>query len=356
MNTYFINTKICLNQILFIVIAVLINHVNLESVNKKFYQYKVNLNSQQRLYLEYNSCFAIKLTHLYQHIDLSIDSVELQKLVITNLNIIPSGIDTNYSNFINSFIPKCDINAAVCLEHIYPSNVQYTSGICTVSTYLYGCTKNIDYSLDENKSIAKDTPYIIINASIDKTRGCSTIHKSIWSDCASLGSNCTDPKYCNTKCEYLKCSNNSNIASTADNNNNNSTNITTNNVLNNSNNNLNLCIPIMENDNDRANLCSMVIKSEAIKMTSSKCNPSKDNINQNDNLNNSIKENSSSNKFFKILSIFIGVLILGIVMSSFYYRIKLKENGVPPFIPPSFMPGFVYPRPANDSLLTNNRY
>ena len=354
-NYCFTNLSILLTINILLVFPYINNEsiTNNDAKSKKFYQYKVNLNSQQRLYLEYNSCFAIKITHLYQHIELSINSDEIKKLVITNVNIIPATVDTNFSNFIDNFIPKCDANASVCLEHIYPSNIEYISSICTVSTYIYGCTKDIDFTKEENKKISKDIPYILVNSSIDKTKGCTTIQKTVWSDCAALGTNCVNPKLCNSKCEYINCS--INKENESDQISNNSTNVEK--KVENSNDDINFCVPLMENDNDRANLCSMVIKSESIKMVTTKCKPSKDNINKNDNLNNETKANSTSNKFFKVLSIFIGVLILGIIMSSFYYRIKLKENGIPPFVPPSFMPGFIFPRPIRENLITNgNRY
>ena len=264
--------------------------------------YQMALDYQQKYTFNNSTCFEIKINNMYQNINITIEAENISKFLITN-----SKLDNTLSN---DFIPKCSADSQLCLEYINTSYTEYLSNYCSKQIFIYGCSED----LEKNSVEVKESSIFVKNL-INKSKGCSPIQRTLWSDCASLGSNCDNIDFCSKKCESLTCS----IEDKE----------------------YKICSPILTHE-QRKDVCSSVLTNSNI--TFSSCNPSK--INKVDVVN--AGENPSDNRFLKLLTILIGVMIFGIIMSSFYYRIKLKEHGVPPFEPPVYMPGFIYPRPQKE--------
>lgn len=264
--------------------------------------YQMALNFEQKYTFNNSTCFEIKINNMYQNIDITIEAKNISKFLITN-----SKLDNSQSN---EFIPKCSADSQLCLEYINTSKTEYLSNYCSKQIFIYGCSENLESSLEEVKESS-----ISVKNVINKLKGCSPIQRTLWSDCASLGSNCDNIDLCSKKCESLTCSKEDKEYK--------------------------ICSPVLTNQ-QRKDVCSSLLTESTV--TFSSCNPSI--INKIDVVN--ADGNPSDNRFLKLLTILIGVMIFGIIMSSFYYRIKLKEHGVPPFEPPVYMPGFIYPRPQKE--------
>ncbi len=291
--------------IIYVTVAVLISCI--DKIENASY-FTLLLNSLESFQYNDNSCFEIVSNNFYQNIELDITANGISKLIITNQKINISKAFTN-----NTLIfPFCPTDSQICLEYVNTDTISYFSNYCSLHVYIYGCK---DASHPSTKNI------VSVKSHVNKGVGCIPIEKTVWTDCAGLNNNCINPNTCSIKCEKLTCNSNDKSYS--------------------------ICTPIQSTEKRKAT-CSEFFSDSQVSVQ--QCTPSKDN-------KTDIEESSndySSNRFIKLLAIMIGVIIFGIIMSSFYYRIKLKEHGVPPFEPPFYMPGFIYPRPEKQGKFINN--
>lgn len=252
------------------------------------------LNTNKEITFPVNStCLELTINNMYQNIDFNIRLASISKFLISNKRI---------DDFINlNDIPKCHSESDICLEYILPNEIKYLNNYCTHSLFLYACADSNDIS----------NARVNITNSVNKVNGCRPIEKNIDSNCASLGSNCINIDKCSNKCEYLNCKGDTNE--------------------------YNLCVPLSTPEK-RKEICSLFGR-KVSSFSTRNCVPSRINDTNFDEV-----LQPKDTRLYKLFAVIIGVIIFGIIMSSFYYRLKLKEYGVPPFEPPSYMPGFIYPR------------
>ena len=277
--------------------------------------HKLLLDSEQEFIIPQGKCFVLRINHLYQYFKLEIESQGVNKLIITNDKI---ELNTEY--------PQCVGNSTSCFEHIYPSKIEFVSKYCVLSTYVYGCATEV-------KDNVNATALVKASTTLDQMKKCLPFISSLETECAKLGNKCNDEKVCINKCEYLSCFSPKN----------NSTDTNENNDV------YNFCVPSSTAET-KQNICNSIYPSEKVEFKSTPCK-SKNNY--------PIKEQtdteSEDNKFLKFVAIVIGILIVLLLLSALFYRVKLKEDGVPPFSPPEYMPGFLFPRPKKeDVFMTKN--
>lgn len=302
---------------------------------------KILLDQEKTFNIPYNKCFLIRANHLFQHLDIAIKAKGISKLIITNEKIIDES--TSY--------PQCNKNSTICYELIYPTQAEYQSNYCVLSTYIYGCAADKDTSsnaIDNNNnnstaieqsstSDSSDSSNSIeiassatinVMASLNQTKTCIPFKETLEIDCSQLGDKCANPDVCVNKCEYLQCydgeaTSTDSLATT------------------------NLCIP-QTTAETKQSLCSNIHPTKKVNFTSTPCTSKKESFTE-------LEEESKENKFFKVVSIIIGILIVILLISSLYYRVKVKDEGIEPFTPPSFFPGFLFPRPKKEETFLSNK-
>lgn len=259
------------------------------------------LNDNRDFNIDKSTCLTIKIPQMYQSSFLKIESKNVVRILLTDI----------YDSKQTNKIPTCHSNSTVCSEYDNTDNIEYLNSICSLNLYVIACT-------DENVEFGA----ISIKSSFNKTQGCNPINRGHFEDCLSLSSDgkCSNPSLCSTKCEELSCNFNGERRT--------------------------FCMPKIKDFEMTYNqFCSTTFNTKESTFTTKKCEPNSSNqFNKPDN-----KESS----FYKTIAVLVGIAILAIIVSSFYYRLKLKEEGIPPFNPPEFMPGFIYPRPKKDALLIN---
>lgn len=266
--------------------------------------FKTLLNSKNDYNIAINKCFLIKVNHLFQHITLNINSQGIKRIIITNEKIDNFNIKT-----------LCNSNSLMCFEYNNPKIINYVSNYCILSTYIYGC----NISLFEQGIIN-------ISSNLNKEKNCISNKNNLFVECSKLSERCNNVDYCFTNCEYLNCINNSDIQKGK----------------------ISLCIP-KSKDEIKKELCENIFTSKLVSYESIPCESNRD-------LNKINSSESKQNKLFKSISIIIGIIIVLLILSSLYYRIKLKENGYPPFEAPFFIPGFIFPKPKKvNNFISNNR-
>jgi hypothetical protein len=298
------SNKFFLTKIFFIISVIIERTMQIELIN-----FKLLLDSDQEFKIPQGKCFLLRVNHLYQYFKLEIDSQGLNKLIITNDKL---ELSTGY--------PQCIGNSTSCFEHIFPSKIDYVSKYCVLSTYIYGCATEV-------KENVNSTAIVKASTTLDQTKKCIPFKSSLETECAKLGNKCNDEKVCINKCEYLSC-----FSSNTDN-----------------KEVFNLCIPSGSNEN-RLSICNSIYPSESVEFKATPCKSKIDYP-----LKEKLDTESEDNKFLKFIAIVIGILIVILLLSSLFYRVKLKEDGVPPFTPPEYMPGFLFPRPKKeDVFMTKN--
>lgn len=301
--------------------------------NTKFSSYKVLLDSTRSFIVENDECFVIRINQLYQNIDISLENFNIAKLIITHTKI-----EEDESKY-----PVCPNNSTVCQEHIFPSKIIYSSKFCVLSTFIYGCA-NIKHDVDVNKNNT-----VSIVTKVNQKKPCIPLSTDNDKECASLGNNCDNNTACYNKCEKLSCYNYKE--------NDNSTDTDSDNEANTDQlektQELNMCVP-RSSDKQREALCRDVLSSSlnvgfSYKTCESSFSNKKDLLAFQKEANNA--ELKNQNNFLKVLCVIIGILIVLLLLSSLYYRTKIKESGVPPFTPPGFMPGFLFPKAKKENFL-----
>lgn len=270
--------------------------------------YKLLLDSDQEFLVPQGKCFLIRVNHLYQYFKLDIESQGLSKLIITHDKL---DLKTEY--------PQCLGNSTNCFEHVYPSKVEFVSKYCVLSTLLYGCATDL-------KDNSNTTAILKASTTLDQTKSCIPFKSSLETECAKLGNKCVDEKVCINKCEYVSCFG------------------TKNDVSNQTKDSYNVCVPAGTTEYKQS-LCNNLFPSEKVEFKSTPC---KSKISY--PLQKQEDLESEDNKFLKFLAIVIGVLKVVLLLAALFYRVKLKEDGVPPFTPPEYMPGFLFPRPKKEDV------
>lgn len=261
-------------------------------------EYNAQTNTDDNLNIPSNKCLEITFNTLFQHVLIEIEPREVNKMIITDKKLSIS----NGQNLIN-----CDKNSLFCYEYIYPQKMKFSSNYCISKFFLYACS-----SVNNNSGDLSDSriPNIKFNNKIEQMQ-CNLYQnkeEDIFCSLQNIDS-CIDNSKCYNICEKLMCKSESESIS--------------------------LCIK-KESESSKRKICENLLKTNVISSNSEECKS---------NIKSPKDKKNKETQIYKTLAIIIGVIMLFILLLSFYYRIKIKNNGNPPFNPPNFMPGFLFPRP-----------
>lgn len=268
-------------------------------------EYSLSTNTEDTINIPANKCVEISLNTLYQNTLIEIKPNEISKLIISDKKL--SLTSTNILN--------CEINSHFCYEYIYSESISFTSNLCASKILIYACsslTNNIIpvNSEDENNNsveVSKTSNVNIKNKISSSPCKYTNLNEEIFCSFQNIDS-CSDNSKCYNICEKLNCVSESE--------------------------NISLCIN-KKSVSKKREICENLLKSNVISSNSIECTSNIQFPND--------KKNKEVN-IYKTFAIIIGVVIVIILLLSLYYRVKIKENGTPPFNPPNFMPGFLFPR------------
>lgn len=263
----------------------------------------MGLNEFKEFSIGESECLIMKIPQVYQTSVLNIESKNVGKLVLTDRMIFGENMTS----------ASCHIEAKVCSEYINASSINYVNSVCSLNFYVIACMEQNE--VEEPISISLETRF-------SKSQGCNPIHPGENESCFQFGENCSDPSKCSTICQTLICSKASKTQS--------------------------FCVPRSETYLNYRTICSIAYNSNqnGISYSLKDCEPNSSNRLSNPNLQVTV--------FYKSIAVVFGLIVLAIIVSSFYYRLKLKENGFAPFRAPNIIPEFIFPNPRKESLLITN--
>lgn len=254
------------------------------------------LSSTKFFPVEKNTCTEIIIPNNYKTLNVSVDSSSISSILLT---------DSKITHCDSSLSSCCPMNSTFCLQTINPTHDDFDLYYCLDYSYLYACNDNSLSSV------------VTITTNVVEGDGCQTAEFTDETECAIMGiQNCKDQTKCNKNCQYVEC------------------------LTSQEKKILSLCLPVNFSMSDVVGRC------ENHRDFNIDGKGGKVNILQCEKENGSDKSsNKIGHKIIKGLAIVIGMLGLGLFMTSIYYRFKTAMDvNRPPFNPPWFCPNFIFPR------------
>ena len=258
---------------------------------------QVLLSSDTSFLIPSNKCKEIVISNNFKKLNITLSSSGISELLLTDHQIekCPN---------IDSIVDCCPENSTYCMASINPFYNYFYLYYCLELSYIYACAKDNNF-----------TNYLTLETNVIKGEGCQIAEYIDETECETIGlENCKNNKYCNNKCKYVECLSENNGYL------------------------FGMCLPVNFTENDIIERCSNHINfGDKGKYNSYIC--------ENNGNTAEINSNNKLHKSIKIFLIFFGVIVLGVFISSIYYRFKVKIdiNSVP-FNPPWWCPNFIFPR------------
>lgn len=265
------------------------------------------LSSRMSIPIKRNTCKEISIPNNFKKLNLTLISSGISEILLTDKRISQcQNQNQKYQSFTMSNC--CDENSTFCMNNINPSYNYFHLYYCLEESYIYICSKNVTNS------------HLSITVNVIKGEGCQIAEYFEETECATTGLiNCKNQNTCNNKCQYIECLNDKQ------------------NFL------FDMCLPVNFTETDILERCS-----EHVDFLPN----GKYKVQVCQNKNESIdRGNIGHHLLVKVILILFGVFLLGLYMSSIYYRFKIKlDINRAPFTPPWWCPNFLFPR-VNKSIL-----
>jgi hypothetical protein len=296
---------------LFSLLAILITKIYALTLND---EYNITLDTTTQFKIQ-TGCSEIKIPNNYKRLVLNINSTNIDKMVITDVKI-------NECKETENIINCCARNSTFCSENHKPVSNEFRVNYCIDNTYIYACTfdreNNSSNQGDENSSDSSNKESsVTVSTNIIKGLGCTTNEFIPETECSSIGLDvCKDQDRCVKQCSYVECRKDvADIGTKV----------------------FSMCVPSSLSADETVKRCSNHIqfKDTAPQVYSVPCTRE---------VTTDELRKDSSHKFFKLLLIVFGTILLITFISSIYYRFKINLDGTPPFEPPFFCPQFIYPK------------
>jgi hypothetical protein len=253
-------------------------------------------------------CIGLTIPNNYKRLALNFNTTNIDKLLITDVSLEKCDESTNIEKC-------CSANSTFCINNSNPTNYNFKLNYCIDNTFVYACKfanpNNTETDSNNNSSS------IIVTTSIDSVNGCSTNEFIPETECSSLGiDTCKNPHLCVKKCSYVECRRD---------------------ILRKETKVFDMCLPADTPMSETITRCANHIQFEG-RTPEVYILPCTNEVYVDD-----IRK-EPSHKFFKLLLIVFGAIVLITFISSIYYRFKINLDGTPPFDAPIFCPQFIFPR------------
>jgi hypothetical protein len=256
----------------------------------------LQLDSSQE-YIITKDCMEVAIPNNYKRLVLGINSTGVDNILMTDVRI---------SNCTSEAIDNCcSGNSTFCIRNSLSETNEVKLNYCVDNTYIYAC-----------KSEQGAASGLKVSTKVVKGIGCTNTEFIAETECAAISTeHCKNQYTCLKQCSYVECrtvafDNNTKIYS--------------------------MCVPATLTMNDLRSRCKnhIAFENRDPEVAIQKC----------DKVVYVEDEKESSHKFFKLLLILFGTVVLITFISSIYYRFKINLDGNPPFEAPVFCPQFIYPR------------